>query len=131
MNINSLETGYGVVITLGDLEAALSAINRGPHQWTARLARITDDRVVGWPPLCVQVWYTNPGPIDMPTQLCYRFPAFRHGLFEERSDTLVCIHASLMDPLVEGLYFEDDELKSDPVEDFGRFWDPLWEKLRA
>jgi hypothetical protein len=131
MSLNSLESGYGVVITLGDLRTKLRVISSGAHQWTAHLARATDDRVIGWPKLCVQVWYSNPGLVDMPTQLCYRFPAFPHDIIGDESDSLVCVHASLMDPVAQGLYFEDDELKDDPLEDFGRFWEPLWEVLHT
>jgi hypothetical protein len=116
--------GQGVIITFAELEAKLVYISEGQHEWTARLERVEDHAELGWPPICALVWFSNPGMIDMPNGICYRFPAFAGALCSD-SDTLVCLHPSLMDVLARGLYFEGDKLMWDCMEDFGRFWEPL------
>jgi hypothetical protein len=124
MSAISLENGSGTIITLGELRAKLDLISEGQHQWTAQLGRVTDESGMGWPERCVLIWYTNPEFIDMPNEICFRFPAF-HQVLGGESETLVCLHPSLADLIVKGLYFEGDELKWDSLEDFYRFWPPL------
>jgi hypothetical protein len=60
----------------------------------------------------------------MPSQICFRFPAFHQALGDE-ADTLVCLHALLADLIVHGFYPEGDKLMRDCLEDFNRFWTPL------
>ena len=128
LGMNTLEDqdDCGIILAFSDLEARLQAISIGTHQWT-----LHPDREVG--PFdrkmtSVSVWYSNPGLTDMPNQICYRFPAYPQALGGV-PDLLVCLHPSLIDPVVEGLYFEDDRLLADPLEDFGAFWPPLREIL--
>ena len=72
--------------------------------------------------------FSDLGLTDMPNQICYRFLAYPQAL-GGAPDLLVCLHPSLIHPVVEGLYFEDDKLLADPLEDFGAFWPPLREVL--
>ena len=38
---------------------------------------------------------------------------------------IVCLHIYMRKPIREGLYFEEDELSGDFVEDWEKFWRPL------
>jgi hypothetical protein len=126
----SYEDELGLVMTFAELEARLGLISQREHQWTARLA----GEIAGEWQLscqhCVEIWYRNPEFIDMPNQICYRFPAFQDVMGGEPF-TLVCLHPSLAIPVVKGLYFERDELKYDLIEDWCRFWLPLRKHLSA
>jgi hypothetical protein len=122
--MDNTESGQGTIITLVDLQTKLGFISCGQHQWTARLARVAGEWQMAYPQQCVEIWYTNPEFIDMPHQICFRFPAF-HQVMGGESEALVCLHPSLADPIVQGLYFEGDELKADCMEDWYRFWPPL------
>jgi hypothetical protein len=51
-------------------------------------------------------------------------PAFHQAMGGELK-TLVCLHPSLADLVVQGLYFEGDKLQTDRLEDWYRFWPPL------
>jgi hypothetical protein len=124
MDNTSCENGQGTIITLADLETKLSLIGHRQHQWTARLARVAGESQMAWPQQCVEIWYTNPEFIDMPNQICFHFPAF-HQVMGGESETLVCLHPSLADLVVQGMYFEGDKLKTDCLEDWDRFWAPL------
>jgi hypothetical protein len=42
---------------------------------------------------------------------------------------LACFAPESIVPLSRGLYWEDDELKEDLLEDWSRFWDPLKHRL--
>jgi hypothetical protein len=95
--MDNTESGQGTIITLVDLQTKLGFISCGQHQWTARLARVAGEWQMAYPQQCVEIWYTNPEFID----------------------------PSLADPIVQGLYFEGDELKADCMEDWYRFWPPL------
>jgi hypothetical protein len=120
--------GSAAIVTLGELKAKFELISHGKHEWTANLMRYREAPNVGWPHLCVHVWYSNPGLVDMPNQICFRFPAFDQALGYEE-ETLVCLHPSLADLIVHGFYPEGDKLMRGCLEDFDRFWTPLSEIL--
>jgi len=81
-----------------------------------------------WTTSSAEVWYNNPGLRDMPNQLGFRLPVFCDE-FGSEADSLVCCHAALIEPIQVGLYFEDDRLLYDPLEDFDRFWPPIKQAL--
>lgn len=72
------------------------------------------------------VCYSNPDPTGLPNHLCFCLP-----LIVDRSDPasglklLACFAPESIVPLSKGLYWEDDELKHDFLEDWFRFWEPL------
>jgi hypothetical protein len=78
------------------------------------------------------VCYSNPDPTGLPNHLCFCLP-----LIVDRSDPvsgiklLACFAPQSMVPLSKGLYWECDELKYDPLEDWCRFWEPLKRGLWA
>jgi hypothetical protein len=71
-------------------------------------------------------------PDDLNT-ISYTFPILRNlnflpfgkqSLFGE-DGLLVCLHIHMRKPIRKGLYFEEDELSRDFVEDLEKFWRPL------
>jgi hypothetical protein len=72
------------------------------------------------------VCHSNPDSTRLPNHLCFCLP-----LFVDRSDPkggiklLACFAPESIIPLSKGLYWEGDELKCDPLEDWWRFWEPL------
>jgi hypothetical protein len=64
---------------------------------------------------------------DMPNAIHYLFPVIE----DIGADSLICLHPSAAIPTVHGLYFEEEELKHDLLEDWERFWDPLKSALHA
>jgi hypothetical protein len=128
MSDASYGDGSGRIVTLRELRAKFKLISHGEHQWSAQLVLYSGAPDIGWPSLCVHVWYSNPELVDMPNQICFRFPAFHQALGYEE-DTLVCLHPSLADLIVHGFYPEEDKLMRDCLEDFNRFWTPLSEVL--
>jgi hypothetical protein len=126
----SYGTGRGVIVTLDELDATLRFISHGPHRWTASLQRDLVEEEQMPRQSYVGIRYSNPEFADMPTEITYLFPAFSDVIFGETS-ILVCLHPSLAIPSVEGLYFEDGELKHDILEDWQHFWPPLRQALVA
>ena len=124
MDNTSGANGQGTIITFADLETKLGLISHGQHRWTARLVRVSGESQMAWPQKCVEIWYTNPEFIDIPNQICFHFPAFDQVIGGE-SEIMVCLHPSLAELVVQGLYFEGDKLKTDCLEDWYRFWPPL------
>jgi hypothetical protein len=121
--------GSGVVLTLGELRTKLSQISEGAHQWTAKLVEVSEPHEPGWTNLCAEIWYSNPGYLDLPNQISYHFPLFPDLVFGDEEDAKVCLHPGLMVPVAEGLYFEGDLLKKDWLGDFCAFWYPIREVL--
>lgn len=121
MDNTSGENGQGTIITLADLEAKPALISHEQHQWTACLARVSSEPRLGRLPQCAEIWYTNPEFIDIPNQICFHFPAFDQVIGCD-SEIMVCLHPSLAELVVQGLYFQGDE-------DWHRFWPPLRQLL--
>jgi hypothetical protein len=125
MDNDSFKSGHGAIITLADLETKLLWISQGEHHWKSRLARIAGESQMACAQQRIEIWYNNPEFINLPNQICFRFPAFPQAL-GRKSETLVCLHPSLPELAVAGLYFEGDMLKQDCLGDWYRFWPPLW-----
>ncbi len=120
--------GTGSIITFAELQDKLFEISHDDHRWTAE-AEYCSRRRGRRQVLAVRVWYTNPDLLDMPNQICFEFPAFPDEIWGSEDDALVCLHPSLITAVSEGLYWEEDELKLNGLEDFSRFWEPLREVL--
>lgn len=121
---------HGYILPFSALEAYLTKISSGAHQWSAQLIpRALADRH-GHYRNYVAVGYTNPDIPHMPNMLCYLFPLVENELSEGvRPNALVCLHPTGAIPLTRGLYFEDDRLGADILEDWNRFWEPLGKEL--
>jgi hypothetical protein len=120
-----LRTGLGSILTRPELEARLRWISGGRYEWNVRLesAKKTHE-----PLLSAYIDFSNPGPIDLPNSLQYRFPVIGVGPWGN-TEPLICLHPALADPQRHGLYFEGEELKCDYLEDFRRFWPRLREVI--
>jgi hypothetical protein len=104
----------------------INDLSCGAHQWVSvpvtgiYLSNENRSR------LYLIVCYSSPDPTGLPNYLCFCVP-----LFVDRSDLrsgpklLACFAPESVVPLSKGLYFEGDELKYDPLEDWCRFWKPL------
>lgn len=124
--MSTYQDGFGAVLSLRDLQAKLRTMSSGPHQWTANLVHDerTSDRLTT---SYVEIWYSNPGLMGMPNELCFAFPTFYDA--DEPEAALVCLHSALVEGIQMGLYFEGDQLLWDPLEDYERFWPPLRKAL--
>jgi hypothetical protein len=123
----SAQNGFGVIVSMDDLQEKLQSISCGPRQWMAKLVRVApgQERVT---PVYAEVWFSNPTSADMPTEICWRFPVLQNCVWRE-TESFVCLHPSLAIPVQEGLYLDGDRLLGDPLEDFFSFWPPLREAL--
>lgn len=99
----STENGFGVILSINDLQAKLRTISIGPRQWNAKLVNVgpCDECLTN---AYAEIWYSNPGLTGMPNELCFRFPVFC-DLFGDDAESLVCLHPSLIVPVQEGLVF--------------------------
>jgi hypothetical protein len=102
----------------------------GAHQWTSVPVTgiyLSDDNRSR---LYLIVCYSNPDPSGLPNHLCFCLP-----LIVDRSDPegglklLACFAPESIVSLSMGLYWEDEELKYDVLEDWCRFWEPLKRSL--
>lgn len=125
MDRNGYENGCGIIVALPDLKDKLSAISHGLYQW--RL--VAEPETTGHGFIShVDIAFSNPEFVDMPNDVCFRFPVFDRGIWRS-PELLVCMHPSLAEAQICGLYFEGDRLLNDNLEDFYRFWTPLREVL--
>ena len=103
----------------------INDLNCGAHQWVSvpvtGIYLSNEDRSR----LYLIVCYSNPDPTGL-NHLSFCLP-----LFVNKSDPkggiklLACFAPESIIALSKGLYWEGDELKSDPLEDWCRFWGPL------
>jgi hypothetical protein len=121
------ETGFGIILSMNELQDKLRTISSGSRRWTAELVFIECDEK-GPTTVCAEIWYNNPVSPDMPNEICWRFPVLRQLSCGEM-ESFVCLHASLAVPVQGGLYFDGDRLLCDPLEDFYSFWPPIREAL--
>src|SRR5271168_1045577 len=110
---------------LGDLSC-------GAYQWASTAVSgicVSDDKRSRQ---YLLVGYSNPEPEGLPNSLCFCFPVFiyRRAPGAELKH-LVCFAPESVVPLSQGLYWEEDQLKNDSLEDWDRFWKPLRGCLRT
>lgn len=103
----------------------LEDLSCGAHQWAS--LPVTGIHVSSENPSggYLIVGYSNPDR-GLPNALCFCFPLlqYRYAPAEELK-LLVCFAPESVVPLSEGLYWEEDELKYDCLED----WDRIWKRL--
>jgi hypothetical protein len=73
MRDTSCDDSSGTIVTLGELRAKFKLISHGEYEWSAQLVRYSKAPDIGWPSLCVHVWYSNPELVDMPNQIRFAF----------------------------------------------------------
>jgi hypothetical protein len=121
---DSFSLGIGFVLELEKLELLLQYISHGAYRWEI----VNDDAEESADRQSAVIRYSNPGGIDLPSQISFRFPCLtENNLFF--SVRFVCLHPGLADPVSRGLYFEEGEIKYDCLEDWGRFWPPIKQAL--
>jgi len=110
----------------------LKDLCRGAHQWASLavsgICVSNDERSRQY----LLVGYSNPELGGLPNSLCFCFPLFRYKSARKGELThLVCFAPESVVPLSNGLYWEEDQLKGDALEDWDRFWNPLSGCLRT
>jgi hypothetical protein len=103
----------------------INDLSCGPHQWVSvpvtGIYLSNENRSRLYLILC----YSNPDPTGL-NHLSFCLP-----FFVDRSapgggiKLLACFAPESMVPLQKGFYWEGDELKHDPLEDWCRLWEPL------
>jgi hypothetical protein len=117
---DTFDLGVGFIINLDELAVLLEYISHDVHCWA-----MTGDDTEEWGDTqSIIVRYSNPGDPDLPNPISFRFPCLSDGnpLFPAR---LACLHAGLAEPVLSGLYFDEEGVKYDLLEDWGRFWPPI------
>jgi hypothetical protein len=104
----------------------INSLNCGAHQWVSvpvtgiYLSNENRSR------LYLIVCYSNPDPTELPNHLCFSLPLLvDRGAPGGGIKLLACFAPESMVPLQKGFYWEGDELKHDPLEDWCRLWEPL------
>ncbi|NYF53970.1 hypothetical protein HDF12_004369 [Edaphobacter lichenicola] len=110
----------------------LKDLSRGAHQWASMavsgICVSNDERSRQY----LLVGYSNPELGGLPNSLCFCFPLFRYnGARERELKHLVCFAPESAVPLSNGLYWEENQLKGDALEDWDCFWKPLSGCLRT
>jgi hypothetical protein len=110
----------------------LKDLCRGAHQWASvavsGICVSIDERSLQY----LLVGYSNPELGGLPNSLCFCFPLFRYNSAREgKLKHLVCFAPESVVPLSNGLYWEENQLKADALEDWDRFWNPLSGCLRT
>ena len=110
----------------------LKDLCRGAHQWASLavsgICVSIDERSLQY----LLVGYSNPELGGLPNSLCFCFPLFRYNSAREgKLKHLVCFAPESVVPLSNGLYWEENQLKADALEDWDRFWNPLSGCLRT
>jgi len=124
------EIGEGYIVSLPDLRRRLTAISHGPHRWAVEIVQKRLHSGKGELQSYALIGYTNPAMIDMPNYLSFLFPiAFDAEGWWDGAGTFICLHPSEAIAVAYGLYFEEEDLKRDCLEDWILFWSPLGESL--
>jgi hypothetical protein len=112
------------------LSQHLAAMSHGLHQWGVVPVPGIFPSAEGSPRSYALIGYSNPDPSWLINALCFVAPliALGDGRTEE-PDLIVALSPKLIDPITMGLYFEDDELKYDFLEDWDRVWSPIKRRL--
>jgi hypothetical protein len=117
---------FGFLLDLTQLCRLLAAISLVDRVWSCP-RNVPDDS--SW----IVIRYSNPvygG--TLPNDIIYRFPLIRSPIcfFAEEETTYVCLSLDVAEEVQGGLYFENDEVKGDLLEDLNAFWEPIHTELQ-
>jgi hypothetical protein len=98
----------------------------GVHQWIAQPVTDLRFRNKKWSRRYLIVCYSNPDSTGLPNHLSFCLPLLmgRIGPVGPRT-LLACFASESIVPLSKGLYWEDNDLRYDALEDYSLFWKPL------
>ena len=124
------EPGCEYCAKLSTVSQHLLDLSCGAHQWSSvpscDLGLSNEER----PRRYLVAGYSNPERGGLPNPLCFCFPLF---IYRSTPGSelmhLVCLAAESTVALSGGLYWEDEQLKKDSLEDYCRFMNPLNERL--
>ncbi len=121
---DSFSIGVGFTVDLEELDIVLGYISHDEHRWEAA----SDDSGLWGEERCVIIRYSNPSGTGLPNEISFRFRCLCYD-YPFGPIWLVCLHLSLAEPVRGGLYFDGEDLKSDFLEDWRRFWPPIRKAL--
>jgi hypothetical protein len=108
------------------LNEKLSEMSHGAHQWLVVPVPGIFLAPGKEPRSCALVGYSNPDGTSLPNHLCYLFPAVAlAGHSENEPKLLVQLEPGWMPALSRGLYWHEENVKIDPMDDFFKVWIPL------
>jgi len=119
----SLSRGY--VLTIADLRRVLADVSHGSRRWWI------DDNVtlLGDPEKSrswLKLFHSCPTEGQMTDEISFQVPVLLASLAPRSVESaLVCLHPEMIQPLMEGLYQENDRIVLDSLEDWHLFWEPI------
>lgn len=121
----NLNTISGFLLDLKQLGRLLVSISTANRTWSC----LNVSEQSHW----IAIRYSNPvygG--TLPNDIIYRFPLIRSPIwcFPATETTYVCLSLGVAEEVQGGLYFENDEVKRDFLEDLNTFWEPLHTELQ-
>ena len=124
------QSDSGYFVLLETLNRHLAEMSDDVHQWAATpVPRIFPDRE-GCRHSFALVGYSNPESTWLLNPIVVVAPLFSlGGENTEYPAFIVSLSSKTISPLRGGLYYEDDDVKYDSLEDFTRIWNPIKDKL--
>jgi hypothetical protein len=124
------QSDSGYFVLLETLNRHLAEISDDVHQWAATpVPGIFPDRE-GSRHSFVLIAYSNPDSTWLLNPIVVIAPLFSLGGENTGYPAfIVSLSSKSISPLKGGLYYEDDEVKYDSLEDFSRIWNPIKDKL--
>jgi hypothetical protein len=126
MEHNSVQASCPYCIRLGTLIQHFARMSSGADQWVARPVSGLFVSPEGEVRRFVLAGYSNAQPTELPNPLVFALPLTIQRRRQEAEPALiVCFDPKSIVPLCGGLYWEEDDLQYDPLEDWDRFWSPI------
>jgi hypothetical protein len=126
MERRSVQPRCPYCIRLATLIQHFEKMSSGADQWVARPVSGIFVSLEGEVRRFVLAGYSNPQPDELLNPLVFGLPLNIHRDHPEAEPALiVCFDPKSIVPLCKGLYWEEDDLQYDPLEDWDRFWSPI------
>lgn len=122
MEHNSVEVSCPYCMRLGTLIQHFARMSSEVDQWVVRPVSGLFVSTEGVVKRFVLAAYSNAGPEELPNPLVFALPLTIQRRHQEAEPALiVCFDPKSIVPLCRGLYWHEDDLQYDPVEDWNRF----------
>jgi hypothetical protein len=132
MEHNSVQASCPYCIRLATLIQHFARMSSGAYQWVVRPISGIFVSLEGEVRRFVLAAYSNPQPTELPNPLVFALPLTIQRRHEEAEPALiVCFDPKSVVPLCGGLYWHEDDLQYDPLEDWDCFWSPIREFVSA
>lgn len=119
-------------VSLAGLRRVLNDLDEAHGRWWLEGPVVLRRRDIAFGMIgTIEVFHAKGGPGQVTDELSFLLPVTSKSGFEDDGNSFIWLEPRLIEPGIEGLYFENGRVLTDFIADWVRFWCPLKKAVRG